>query len=213
MRLKKNSLKECKLYLILDTDVCDYRRLLTVLKKAVHSGVDIVQLRDKRGQARDILEFSTAALRITKHKVPYIVNDRIDLALAGGADGVHMGQTDIPLSLARILTGKKFIIGASCQNWAQAVQAEREGADYIGFGSVFKTLTKPERDSMDLKVLKNVLHKIGIPVFPIGGITSANVGRLTSLGAERIAVCRDICLAKDAAGAVRDIRRQLERQI
>ena len=211
MPLKKNSLKECKLYLILDTDVCDYRRLLTVLKSAVVSGVDIVQLRDKNGTARDILEFSAAALRITRHKVPYIMNDRIDLALASGADSVHVGQTDIPVPAARTLAGKKLIVGASCQDLAQAVQAEKEGADYIGFGSVFKTLTKPERDLMDLKVLKTVLYKMGIPVFPIGGITSVNLGRLISLGAERIAVCRDICLAKDVAKAVKGIRRQLEK--
>ena len=101
MRLKKTFLEKCKLYLILDIDVCDYRRLLTVLRDAVHSGVDIVQLRDKKGQARDILEFSAAALRITKHRIPYILNDRIDLALASGADGVHLGQRDIPVPVAR----------------------------------------------------------------------------------------------------------------
>lgn len=210
MRLKKNFLKECKLYLILDTEVCDYRRLLTVLKKSVASGVDIVQLRDKKGKARDILEFSAAALRITKHKIPYIVNDRIDLALASGADGVHVGQEDIPVPAARKLTGKKFIVGTSCQNLAQAIRAEKEGADYIGFGSVFKTLTKPDREPMDLKLLKTIVQEIRIPSFAIGGISSANVGRLRSLGAKRVAVCRDICLAKDVSQAVREIRRQLE---
>lgn len=209
MRLKKISLKDRKLYLILDTDVCDYRRLLTVLKAAVVSGVDIVQLRDKKGQARDILEFSAAALEITKHKIPYIVNDRIDLALASGADGVHVGQDDIPVPVARKFAGKNLIIGTSCQTWAQAVQAQKEGADYIGFGSVFKTLTKPDRKPMDLKLLQNVIQHVKIPAFLIGGISMANLGQLIFWGAERVAVCRDICLAKNVARRVQDIRGQL----
>lgn len=201
----KKTLKDRRLYLILDRGVCDYKRLLEVLKVAIEGGVDIVQLRDKKGSDRDILEFSKNALQICKGRVLFIMNDRVDLALAAGADGVHLGQEDGSVKEARAALGPKAVIGVSCQTLAHAKKAEKEGADYLGFGSVFKTLTKPERQPMDLKLLAKVIREISIPVFPIGGINLKNVA---TLGVERAAVCRAILEAKDpraAAGAFRKI--------
>ena len=192
-------MNDAKLYLILDRDVGTYEKLFEILKQSVQAGVDIVQLRDKKGTARDILAFSKQALRFLRGRVPYIINDRVDLALIVAADGVHLGQEDIPITTARSRLGAKAILGTSCQTLAQVRQAQRVGADYIGFGSVFKTLTKPDRAPMDLRLLQRVVKEASIPVFAIGGIKVGNVRQLQVAGIGRVAVCRDICLAENVS--------------
>ena len=209
MTWNKKSLKNAKLYLILDAQVLDYKQLLAVLKDSVRFGVDVVQLRDKFGNAKDILSFCQQALRITKHKIPFIVNDRLDLAVLAKADGVHVGQEDVACRDARRFLGPKFLIGVSCQTLVQAQQAQRQGADYIGFGSVFKTLTKPERNPMDLNMLRSVLAKTKIPVFPIGGISRSNISNLKSIGVSRAAVCRDILLSSNRKEVIKEFLRVL----
>ncbi len=196
MRSNKKLSARAKLYLILDAQVLDYGSLLRVLKDSVRGGIDIVQLRDKNGSTKEILDFCRKALKITRHQIPFIVNDRADLAFFSGADGLHIGQDDLEYSLARRMLGKNKIIGVSCQNLAQALKAQAQGADYIGFGSVFQTQTKPERQAMDLYLLQKVIKQIKIPVFPIGGISRGNIDQLIRLGVTRAAVCRDILLAE-----------------
>jgi thiamine-phosphate pyrophosphorylase len=194
------------LYLILDTQVLDYGALLQVLKDSVRGGVDIVQLRDKIGSTKEILDFCRKVLKITRHQIPFIVNDRADLALFSGADGLHLGQEDLEFSMALRLLGKNKIIGVSCQNLKQAIAAEALGADYIGFGSVFQTQTKPDRQPMDLDILKKAIKKVKIPIFPIGGISRRNIGQLIPLGVTRVAVCRDILLAQNPSQSVREFK-------
>jgi len=195
--LKKRWLENCKLYLILDAQVNSYEQLFEIAKKSIKSGVDIVQLRDKFGTAKNILAFTKRLVRLSKGRVPVIVNDRVDILNVSGASGVHLGQDDLSIDAARSLVGKMPIVGISCQTLKQAKKAEEQGADYIGFGSVFKTLTKPERDPMDLRLLEKVAKNINIPVFAIGGITLGNIKHLRSIGVRRIAVCRAICEEKD----------------
>ena len=197
MPSSKKRLKDAKLYLILDTQVLDYQKLLTLLKESVRFGVDVVQLRDKFGSAKDILFFCHKAIKITRHQIPFILNDRIDLAEIAGVDGVHLGQDDIVCKDARRILGYKAIIGVSCQEFPQVVKAKRDGADYVGFGSIFKTLTKPDRSPMDLQELTKVNRLAKIPLFAIGGINTRNVSSLRPAGVKRIAVCRDILLAKE----------------
>lgn len=197
-------MKDARLYLILDTQVCGYDRLFEILKQAVRGGVDIVQLRDKAGCGRDALRFSQRSLRFLKGRIPFIINDRVDVAMAACADGVHLGQEDVPIEFARKVLGKKKIVGASCQTLPQARKAQKAGADYIGFGSVFKTLTKPNRKAMDLRLLSEVIRKIKIPVFAIGGITLGNIGQIRRLGIERVAVTRVICLSHDIKQATQN---------
>jgi len=201
MKRRAWDLKSRRLYLILDTDVCDGEQLFRILKQAVRNGVDIVQLRSKKGTSREILRFVERSLHYLKGQVPFIVNDRLDLALAAGADGVHLGQDDLPVRLARQIVGPRFLIGASCQTVAQARQAQREGADYVGFGSVFKTLTKPERSPMNLLLLKRAISSVHIPIFPIGGIQLENIKQVTDFGVTRVAVTRALCLAEDVVRA------------
>lgn len=212
MRSKKKWLRNAKLYLILDAQVNGYRELLSILKESVDSGVDIVQLRDKQGHAKDILQFIARALKIIDGRIPLIVNDRVDVALLSGADGVHVGQEDISVEDARRILGADKIIGLSCQTLSHVEKAAKQGADYVGFGSIFKTLTKPQRTPMNLSVLKRANERAAVPLFAIGGIGRKNVGALIDLGVSRVAVCRDVCLAKDVSKVVAELKRHLERQ-
>ena len=213
MSLNKKCLKNCRVYLILDTEVHRYAKLFEIARQSIQArlpdgqaGVDIIQLRDKNGLAKDVLKFSRQVLRLTEGNVPLIINDRVDVAILSGADGVHLGQGDIPLKEAREMMGSKAVIGVSCQTLQHAQKAQREGADYIGFGSVFKTLTKPKRSPMDLNLLKEVIKKIHIPVFAIGGINLDNVRQLKEMGVERFAVCRAICEAENVREVVREFK-------
>jgi thiamine-phosphate pyrophosphorylase len=205
MPAKAKFLQDARLYLVLDRQVVeDEDRLFEILKQAVKGGVDLVQLRDKNGTAKDILAFSRRAVKLLKGRIPLIINDRPDLAKAAGAQGVHVGQEDVSVELSRRILGPKAIIGVSCQTLAHARKAQNEGADYIGFGSVFKTLTKPSRSPMDLALLAQVVRESSIPVFAIGGIELENVPVLLSMGVKRVAVTRAICLSRDAAKAAED---------
>ncbi len=209
MKLRKTRLSACKLYLILDAQVCDYKRLWVVLQSGVNNGVDIVQLRDKLGTVQNACAFITRAERYLKGKIPFIVNDRADLACITGAAGVHVGQDDLSVAGARHICGRSAFIGKSCQTLAHVRQAVDEGADYVGFGSVFKTQTKPDRMPMDTGVLrKAVLYAASakLPLFAIGGITKDNMARVHDCGVTRIAVCREILLAQDPGRASRELK-------
>ena len=202
MRGIKRVLNDARLYLVLDNDVLPLDRLYKVLRESVQAGVPIVQLRCKSGSSRDILDFSKRAVRFLKGTVPFIVKDRADLALAAGADGVHLGQEDLPLRCARKILGRRKIIGVSCQTLAHARWAEADGADYIGFGSVFKTRTKPGRQPMDLDLSRG--SRGGSNSGFIGGITLRNVKDIAARGVQRIAVTRAVCLADNIGATTKE---------
>jgi thiamine-phosphate pyrophosphorylase len=149
------------------------------------------------------LRFTKDALKYIDGRIPFIVNDRLDIALAAGADGVHLGQEDLPVPEARKIAPRQLIIGASCQTPQQVMQAQAEGADYIGFGAVFKTPTKPENKEMDLASLTEAVRIAKIPVFAIGGINLENLPILKGAGIKRIAVIRAICCAPNVDKATR----------
>ncbi len=188
--------------MILDRQVNEDGRLFEIARESIRHGVDIIQLRDKLGTARETLKCFQGILRAVNGRVPVIMNNRVDLAILSGAAGVHLGQDDIPVKDARRMIGTKAIIGVSCQSYAHARQAQAEGADYIGFGSVFKTLTKPERNPMNLDLLKKIVQKISIPVFAIGGIAPENIAILRGTGVKHFAICRAICMAKNIEKAI-----------
>ena len=202
-------LASAKLYVVLDSSVADFEKLFVILKKTVAAGTRIVQLRSKAGSARDILAFSKKALQVTKGKALFIVNDRADLTLLSGSDGIHLGQDDLTLKEARKILGSNKIIGVSCQTLAQAKRAQKDGADYIGFGSVFKTKTKPGRTGLDLKIVSQVSRQIKVPVFFIGGITLYNLGKAVEKGGKRIAVTRAICESSDVAASTKKFLEKL----
>jgi len=197
MDWKKKLLSGSNLYLILDAQVNDYKQLLQIALQSVRSGVDFIQVRDKNGTAKEVMNFSELLIKQIGNRVPVIINDRVDISLALGAAGVHLGQEDMPLSFARRILGHNKIIGISCQTIDQARKAQNEGADYIGFGSVFKTQTKPERNPMNLGLLQDVVSEINIPLFVIGGINLTNVESLLARGVANFAVCRAISTAEN----------------
>jgi len=207
---KKKRLAGCRLYLILDIGVCDHGRSWEILKAAVRGGVDIVELRDKHGQPRETLKFARRIQAYLADRIPFIVNDRVDIALLSGASGVHVGQDDLSIGEARKILGRHKIVGTSCQTLAHIRRAEEEGADYIGFGSVFKTLTKPDRPAMDAALLRAASQKARVPLFAIGGITRKNLSSVSDCGHRRVAVCRDIMLAHDVAFSVGELKKILQ---
>ncbi|MBU0548294.1 MAG: thiamine phosphate synthase [Candidatus Omnitrophica bacterium] len=153
-------------------------------------------MRDKVSDKSHVLSLANKLTkRLSKTKTLFIINDYIDVALLSGADGVHLGQQDLPLRQARKLLGKDKIIGISCHNLRQALKAQKEGADYIGIGPIYPSATKPEYRAIGLKVLRQLKDKIKIPYFAIGNIHADNIKEIIAAGARRIAVCRAILKA------------------
>ena len=199
------------LYVILDKTALAKRNFFQVSRRIISARPQLVQLRDKQGEGGEILE---TALRLRAlcqaKKVKFIINDRLDLALLAGSDGVHLGQEDIPIKVARRFLGKDKIIGISCHSLSQALRAQRQGADYISIGPVFSTPTKPEYKPVGLKLISQIRPKIRIPFFAIGDVRSSNLNKILAAGARNVAVCREVCLAIDPAVAVRKLKRFLK---
>jgi thiamine-phosphate pyrophosphorylase len=182
--------------------------LAEFLEAILSAGVDIVQLRDKGAEARDLLGsaevFREAADR---HGALFIVNDRPDVALAAGADGVHLGQDDLPVDAARRVLGDDAIIGLSCHRTEDYATAS--GADYVTAGPVHATPTKPGRRAVGLELVRYAAEHVPTPWFAIGGIDPTNVDDVVEAGAERVVVVRAVTEAGDPASAVRALLRAL----
>jgi thiamine-phosphate pyrophosphorylase len=183
--------------LILDKDICGPdKRLKTICQEALKGGVDMIQLRDKMSSTKDIIRRVNALLPICKkYDVPLIINDALDVAVATNADGLHLGQEDCPVRVARKMLGPKKIIGLSCHSNKDVMRAKQEKVDYLGFGPVYRTETKPHERPKGLRALKKALTFSKKPVFPIGGITMKKIQEIKGRGPVRIAVCREICEA------------------
>ena len=138
----------CLLYLVTNSDHFTRERFLSVIEEALQNGVTMLQLREKEQSGRDFYEEALAVKKLAEHyKVPLIIDDRIDVALAVDADGVHVGQSDLPVFVARNLLGPNKIVGATAKTVEQALEAQRQGADYLGTGAIFPTQTKPLRSA------------------------------------------------------------------
>ena len=193
--------------LMLVTDHCsDVDAFCTIVEKALQAGVTVLQLREKTATTRD---FYQLALRIKpiarQYNVPLLINDRLDIALAVDADGVHVGQEDLPVAVVRRLIGPDKILGATAATVAAAQTAEREGADYIGSGTMFPTLTKPGKQVLPLNVLAQIKQAVQVPVVAIGGITADNLLTLKITGVDGLAVVSAIIDSADPAAATQEI--------
>ena len=175
-------------------------------------GVRLLQLRVKQQPTRDFVSLATAVQRICRRsRCRLIINDRLDVALAVGADGVHLGQEDLPLAAARKLVGGEKIIGVSTHTAQQALSAEQAGADYIGFGPLFGTTTKTTGyTARGLGQLQAVRQQVRIPIVAIGGITAERAPAVLRAGADAVALISDIVLAPDIQYRVRTLLRQLD---
>jgi len=198
MKLRKSLLKKSQVYLILDRPSFPRFSLEKISSLAAGKEIGLIQLRDKLSAKADVLKFAIKlAKQIGSTKTLFIVNDYVDVAAAALADGVHLGQEDISLKQARKILGQDKIIGISCHNLAQALQAQKDGADYIGIGPIYATATKPGYPGIGLKTAADLKAKIKIPYFAIGNISEDNIEQIVAAGIRRIAVCRAILKTLD----------------
>jgi len=195
------------LYLVTDPDLTAGRPILQVVAAALEGGVTAVQLRDKKSAPRDLLALGAEMRRIARrHQATFIVNDRVDLALALDADGVHVGAEDLPPLEARRLAPRPRLVGVSAGTVREAQSAERVGADYLGAGPVFATATKPDAgEPIGLDGLAAIASAVSIPVVGIGGIDSGNASSVIEAGAAGVAVISAIVGAGDPEAAAREI--------
>jgi len=192
MNPKTLFMKGRRLYLITDRTISGLTHT-EIAKRAIHAGVRIIQLREKEMSKKELCKEALIIRNLTlKHNATFIINDYVDIALVANADGVHLGQDDMPVKEARKVIGRYKIIGVSTHTLRQAIDAQNSGADYIGFGPVFKTKTKDAGKPKGIKYLIEIKKHIKIPVVAIGGITSENALAVLNRGAEAIAVISDI---------------------
>ena len=196
-------LKACKIYLVTDEKACLEKDFYTCIEEAIKGGVKIVQLREKNISIKDFYEKALKVKEICKnYGVLFIINDRLDIAQAVGADGVHLGQSDMPIEKAREILKDKFLIGATARNVEEAKRAELLGADYIGSGAIFGTSTKDNAKKLEMGELKKIVTSVKIPVFAIGGININNVGSLKNIGLQGICAVSGILSEKNCKKAV-----------
>ena len=196
-------LKACKIYLVTDEKACLEKDFYACIEEAIKGGVKIVQLREKNISTKDFYEKALKVKEICKnYGALFIINDRLDIAQAIGADGVHLGQFDMPIEKAREILKDKFLIGATARNVEEAKRAELSGADYIGSGAIFGTNTKDNAKKLEMEELKKIVASVKIPVFAIGGININNVSSLKNIGLQGICAVSGILSEKDCKKAV-----------
>ena len=189
------------------------RSHLEVARAAIEGGATAIQLRDKEATTRELIEAGLALRELTREwGVAFIINDRVDVALAVDADGVHVGQDDMPATLARKLVGPDRVVGVSASTVEEALQAEADGADYISASPVFATPTKPDAaPPTGLEGLRAIVEAVRIPVVAIGGINESNVEEVIRAGAAGVAVISAVVGAPDIAAAARRLRQRIEK--
>ncbi len=218
---RRARIARARLYLVCDSRPGG-RELLDVLRAAIAGGVDVVQLREKRMGEEELTALAREAAALCREGgVPLIVNDRPAVALAAGADGVHLGQEDMPVEQARELVGPELLIGLSTHRPAEIDAAMADGrpsgggplVDYIGVGPVHTTPTKPGRPAVGLELVRYATAHAPMPFFAIGGIDAGNVDAVLAAGATRVAVVRAIAEAPDPEVATRALRERLDNAV
>lgn len=198
------------LYLVTEESVST-DSLLTVVEQAIKGGATIVQLREKNSSAKDFYEKAKSLKGLLDYyQIPLIINDRIDIAIAVKAAGVHIGQTDLPISIVKEIVPSSFIIGVSVATLEEAKNAELIGANYLGVGSAFPTGTKSDAKLLRKGVLEEITKTVSIPVVAIGGITLENVSSLQDRGIAGVAVVSAIMKAADPLNAAQQFRLKLK---
>ena len=208
---KRRLLEKSRLYVILDSGVALNKSVLSLAKELNKAGANIIQLRDKTATKKAVLKKALSLNKFLKNtSTIFIVNDYADIAKASGSDGLHIGQNDIPIKIARTILGKKKLIGVSCASLKQALKAQEEGADYIGVGPVFKTKTKTDAAPIGKELLKIISAKIKIPIFAIGNINQSNLKLIKENNIDRVAVCSAILNSKDIDKTIKYFLKELE---
>ena len=203
-----------KLHVLTDTVLQSRYSHLELAKMAIAGGADTIQLRQKSGSTKEMIAIARKLKGLCSEAgVPFIVNDRVDVAMASEADGVHLGQDDFPIPLARKLMGKGIIIGGSALSLEEARRCLAEGADYIGFGPVYATSSKSDASSpAGIEDMKKVVKKVPVPIIAIGGIHAQNVREVLQAGAYGIAVISAVCCQADPQQATLLLSQAMERE-
>lgn len=207
-RLYDSTILLMLLYVILDGKWLKRRKIEEVARRLASSGVSMIQLREHK-KAREIIEDARKIKSVIQnYNIPLLVNNRPDIALEADAGGVHIGQDDVSIYTARKILGKSKLIGVSVHSLEEALLAEKEGANYLSFGSIFPSKTK-ESVVRSTSILRNIKKTVGIPVFAIGGITLENIDLVTKEDIDGICVSRDILDREDIEKRVREYLKML----
>jgi thiamine-phosphate pyrophosphorylase len=194
------------LYLILDGQALGDRDPIQVARQAIAGGARLLQLRDKERDKRELLPLAQQLRALCQETgVLFLINDHLDLALAAAADGVHLGQKDLPVAVARRLLPIESLVGCSTNNPAEARRAQGEGADYVAVGAIYPTASKDDSRPASLQVLRSVKEAVQIPVVAIGGITRYNVAETVAAGADAVAVISAVVGTADPEAAAREL--------
>ena len=211
MRLDK---KHILLYAVTDRAWVGTKSLYEQVKEALENGVTCVQLREKELDESDFLKEAKQISTLCKeYKVPFIVNDNVNIAIACKAEGIHIGQEDMELTNVRKLVGEDMIIGVSAHNVEEAIKAQEGGADYIGIGAVFTTSTKTDVDVLSFETLRSICEAVDIPTVAIGGIKKDNICKLKGSGIDGVAVVSAIFAAKDIATATKELLLEVKKAV
>lgn len=195
------------LYLVTDRDLMSTATLEEAVEQAIHGGCTLVQLREKTASS---LEFYRTAVRVKeitdRYGVPLIINDRVDIALAARADGVHVGQSDLPAPEVRRIIGKDRIVGVSVSSLEEALRAQRDGADYLGVGAMYATGTKTDAELVRMEELHRIKNRVPLPAVVIGGINETTLPDFRGTEIDGIAVVSALIGAEDIAGEARKLK-------
>ncbi|WP_411677614.1 thiamine phosphate synthase [Caproicibacter sp.] len=195
------------LYLCTDRNLMSTKTLEEAVEQAILGGCTLVQLREKDISSLEFYRMAVGVKKITdRYGVPLIVNDRADIALAVGADGVHAGQSDLPCKNLRTILGQDRIVGISAATVEEAVRAQGDGADYVGVGAMFPTGTKTDARPVSMETLAEIRRAVTIPIVAIGGIGPQNAGRFCGTGVDGLAVVSAILAQPDITSAARELR-------
>ena len=202
-----------KLHILTDTVLQSRFSHMEITRLAIAGGADTIQYRQKSGSTREMIEIARNMKRLCSEAgVTFIVNDRLDVAIAAEADGVHLGQDDFPIPMARELLGKGRIIGGSAATLDEARKCLSEGADYVGFGPVYPTSSKDDAGPVSgIDILKQVVEIIPLPIIAIGGVSAENIPDVMRAGARGIAVISAVCCQDDPEEATRALYQALNK--
>lgn len=196
-----------RLYLVTDRKCLKERDFAQSIEHAIQGGVTLVQLREKSLSTKEFLQLAVKVREITsQYRIPLIINDRLDIVLAVDADGLHVGQDDLPMLKARELLGPNKIIGVSVSTLTEALLAEQQDADYLGVGAVFNTFTKTDAPEVSLGQLELIKKSVKIPVVAIGGINQTNLQRVMATGIDGVSVVSAILAHKNILMASKQLK-------
>ena len=212
---RKQAVKDMMLlYGVTDRTWSSNYPLIQRITEALDNGMTCVQLREKHMSDEDFLSEAREVSALCKHyNVPFIINDNIDVAIACGADGIHVGQSDEAATQVRARVGSSMIVGVSASSLEEAIKAEKDGADYVGVGAVFSTSTKADADYLSMDELRAICETVNIPTVAIGGIHAGNIQLLQGTGIDGVAVVSAIFGADDSAVATAQLRALAEKVV